>query len=89
MLVFYRISCFSSSLVISMAFSGCIGLRVPSDRYQKVEVSAEFHATEPYSKACSSQSSGCDLGEEEPPKEIPWPMFHPLPTRPVFGGEGL
>jgi len=28
------------------------------------------------------------LEGNEPPKkdEIPWPRFHPIPTRPVFGG---
>ena len=58
--------------------------KVPSDRYLQDEVAAEFHATE----TRSSKPSQCDLDEEEPPKEIPWPMFHPIPTRPVFGGSG-
>ncbi len=85
MLFVNRISCLLSSLAISMAFAGCVGPRVPSDRYLQDEVSAEFHAAAPR----SSQASQCDLDEEEPPKEIPWPMFHPIPTRPVFSGSGL
>ena len=31
-------------------------------------------------------SHHCEAEETEPPKEIPWPMFHPIPTRPVFAG---
>ena len=85
MLFFHRISCFFRSLAISMVLSGCVGLRVPSDRYLQDEASAEFHESE----TCSSQPSRCDLDEMEPPKEIPWPMFHPVPTRPVFGGSSL
>ncbi len=85
MLFIHRIPCLLSLLAISMAFTGCVGPRVPSDRYLQDEVSAEFHA----SAACSSRASQCDLDEEEPPKEIPWPMFHPIPTRPVFSGSGL
>lgn len=86
MLFFQRISCIFSSLAISMAITGCVVPRIPSDRYLEYEFSPEFHASEP----CSSQSSWCDWDEKtEPPEEIPWPMFHPIPTRPVFGGSGL
>ena len=27
---------------------------------------------------------GCEGSESEKPPEVPWPRFHPLPTRPVF-----
>ncbi len=27
---------------------------------------------------------GCEDDEPEKPPEVPWPRFHPLPTRPVF-----
>lgn len=29
--------------------------------------------------------SGCGSHEEVKPPEIPWPKYHPVPTRPVFG----
>lgn len=81
---FQRILYLLGLLAISMSLTGCVGPRVPSDRYLQDEVAAEFHATE----TRSSKPIQCDLDEEEPPKEIPWPMFHPIPTRPVFGGSG-
>ena len=81
MLFIHRIPYFLCFLTILMAFTGCVGPRVPSDRY----LQEEFHATEP----CLAQPSECELDEREPPKEIPWPMFHPIPTRPVFGSSGL
>lgn len=81
---FQRIPCLLSSLAISMALVGCVGPRLPSDRYLQNEVSTEFHAPETFSPGPSQ----CELDEDEPPKEIPWPMFHPIPTRPVFGGSG-
>ncbi|MEM1068997.1 MAG: hypothetical protein AAGI63_08890 [Planctomycetota bacterium] len=42
-------------------------------------------------------SSDCDWdgdmlapsSNEPPAEEIPWPKFHPLPTRPVFGPNGV
>ena len=82
---FQRIACLVSSLAISVALVGCVGPRLPSDRYLQNEASAEFHAPE----TVSPRPGQCELNEEEPPKEIPWPMFHPIPTRPVFGGSSL
>ena len=82
---FHRIPCLLSFVAIAVASVGCVGPRVPSDRYLQEEAHGEFHAPE----TISSQPSMCDLDEGEPPKEIPWPMFHPIPTRPVFGGSGL
>ena len=81
----HRIPCLLSVLAISAFFLGCVGPRVPSDRYLQDDVPAGFHASE----TCGNQPSQCDLDEEEPPKEIPWPMFHPIPTRPVFGSSGF
>lgn len=42
------------------------------------------------SNASSAGCQGCAADEElealeqEAPPEVPWPRFHPLPTRPVF-----
>ena len=32
---------------------------------------------------------GCEGDEPEKPPEVPWPRFHPLPTRPVFSSPPL
>lgn len=32
---------------------------------------------------------GCEGGEPKKPPEVPWPRFHPLPTRPVFSSSQL
>ncbi len=52
-------------------------------------------AEECSSGGCFSDCDGefdslCEEDEGKPkPPEIPWPRFHPIPTRPVFGGRGL
>lgn len=86
MLLDHRIPCFLILLAISMVLAGCVGPRVPSDRYLQDEISTGSHTAGGCSKQpFSGHRSHCDLEEEEPPKEIPWPMYHPIPTRPVFG----
>ncbi|MBB3205340.1 hypothetical protein FHS27_001140 [Rhodopirellula rubra] len=32
-----------------------------------------------------SPKTGCLKEPKEKPPEVPWPRFHPVPTRPVFG----
>ena len=66
---------------ISMVLVGCVGPGIPGDRYGD-EIPAEFHGSETHPPL----SHHCEAEETEPPKEIPWPMFHPIPTRPVFAG---
>jgi hypothetical protein len=81
MLGFTRIVSLMGFLAIPVMLSGCVGPRLPSDRYVEGQGSDEFHA----GATCQTQQDGCDLEDEEPPKEVPWPRFHPIPTRPVFG----
>ncbi len=33
--------------------------------------------------------SGCGMYEEAQPPEIPWPRFHPVPSRPIFGSPSM
>lgn len=37
---------------------------------------------------CSVSGDDEEVIEEEAPPEVPWPRFHPLPTRPVFSAPG-
>jgi len=64
-----------------MLLSGCVGPRLPSDRYVHSQDSDEFHK----GLSIETQPESCDLEDEEAPPEVPWPRFHPIPTRPVFG----
>lgn len=34
--------------------------------------------------ACTSGSEDLEIADPPKPPEVPWPRFHPLPTRPVF-----
>ena len=34
---------------------------------------------------CGDCEWGCGIDETVRPPEIPWPRFHPVPTRPIFG----
>lgn len=78
----YHIPSLFVFLAISMVLVGCVGPGIPSDRYLGDEIPAEFHGTGTHPPL----SHHCEAEETEPPKEIPWPMFHPIPTRPVFAG---
>ncbi len=78
----YHIPSLFVFLAISMVLVGCVGPGIPSDRYLGDEIPAEFHGSGTHPPL----SHHCEAEETEPPKEIPWPMFHPIPTRPVFAG---
>lgn len=62
--------------ILSFA-SGCHC--VPSVRYRNP------HAAD-YESACVCGRSDCGECQhrKEKKKEVPWPLFHPVPTRPVF-----
>lgn len=78
----YHIPSLFVFLAISMVLVGCVGPGIPSDRYLGDEIPAEFHGSGTHPPL----SHHCEAEETEPPKEIPWPMFHPIPTRPEFAG---
>ena len=59
---------------------GCANFHVPSDQHHDI-CGEEFHESD-----CSGEPDcGCLNGDQKRPEEIPWPRFHPIPTRPVFG----
>ena len=39
----------------------------------------------PGASALDLNANGVSVGKPEKPPEVPWPKYHPVPTRPVFG----
>lgn len=84
-------------MLACMASSGCIHPNIPSVRYGTAQgdVPAELCEQAPprsFNLIASMQERGHfqpleeNIEEEERGKpEVPWPRFHPLPTRPVLG----
>ncbi len=75
-----------SGLVIS---SGCVALSIPSERYHDEADRGGMFGPQRGANAernCESDlfTDADDFQESEKPAEVPWPRFHPLPTRPVF-----
>ncbi|QDS90488.1 hypothetical protein EC9_46970 [Rosistilla ulvae] len=73
-----QLSVFLILAILSVA-SGCHCF--PSIRYR------DPHAAD-YETACSCGSGDCleCRDREEKTKKVPWPLFHSVPTRPVFEG---
>ncbi len=86
-----------SIAVACLMLSGCIHPNIPSVRYGTAqgEVPVEACGQAPqrsFNLLASMQEHGHfqpleeEIEEEERGKpEVPWPRFHPLPTRPVLG----
>jgi len=80
-----------------LPISGCVALNIPSQRFDDPADSGgllgPWH-TDPLVHSLE-QAEGCLDGgplsnepllvEQAPESDVPWPRFHPLPTRPVFG----
>jgi len=70
---------------------GLLGPQRPANQAEVVAVSGEQVVAESGGEPSNCTGCGdddCDRGcegsESEKPPEVPWPRFHPLPTRPVF-----
>jgi hypothetical protein len=76
-------SCFAAILellLIGPLLLGCANFHVPSDQHHD-PCAEEFHELD-----CGGDPDcGCLNGNQKRPEDIPWPRFHPIPTRPVFG----
>jgi len=70
---------------------GLLGPQRPAHPTEDVTASGEQVFVEDIAESsacmgCGDEScdDGCEGSESERPPEVPWPRFHPLPTRPVF-----
>ena len=78
----------SLSLLLTgtLACGGCALPVIPSDRFAAgdsgMACSGDCGAG-PSDPGCPVNGGGCGEAAVEP--EVPWPRFHPVPTRPVFG----
>lgn len=94
-----RLACLVRAIAISLplvSLGGCIALAIPSQRhFDPQDRGGLFGEFRPYQggdndtvpvghggpgKTCFQDDPV--MAEEEP--EVPWPRFHPIPTRPVF-----
>jgi hypothetical protein len=86
-------------LLLPCVTTGCMAFNVPSVRYDDPtdrggllgpqRTLAPEEVDQVRNGASLSGCHGCAADEElvvdeEAPPEVPWPRFHPLPTRPVF-----
>ena len=89
--------CATYMAACAIAMSGCVHLNIPSERRGDSE---SFHASQHGGPVTSPMAAYpmdplCDEGAliwQDPeaghatePAAVPWPRFHPLPTRPVLG----
>ncbi len=84
--------------VLTSVQTGCVALGIPSVRYddpsdrggllgpqRPADPSAPAELGAAGCSAAGCQSDGQQVEPEPPPvPAVPWPRFHPLPTRPVF-----
>lgn len=70
---------------------GLLGPQRPANPVEVADVSGEQVFMEGGGERATCLGCGdegcdgeCDGSESEKPPEVPWPRFHPLPTRPVF-----
>lgn len=73
------------------AVSGCIHPNIPSVRYGPAGpdlVTPDTVIPEAVTPDAAGGFFSPPAEEMEKPPEVPWPRFHPLPTRPVLGPPG-
>ncbi len=75
-----------------MPLAGCVSLNVPSIRYDDpADRGGPLGPWHTGGAVLPGPSRGCTVADRPPAEEVanpavPWPKFHPVPTRPVFGG---
>ena len=79
---------------------GCVALNLPSERYHDpgdlggllgpmkhargpMPPSGSVDENDVFDPFACDDDEDADKGKEDP---VPWPKYHPVPTRPVFGG---
>lgn len=61
---------------------GLLGPQRPANQAELSAGNCETGACDPFIGNCAGANG--QAAEEPPVPEVPWPRFHPLPTRPVF-----